>query len=305
MPLHCSVCFEVVLMSNRCTRMEQLTPIEKRGEMLFKRDDLYQPFDVPLNGGKVRQALACLTTNQAKIWEYCNNTVATVSSVHSPQGYLIARCAHSLGFHTIIGLGTKKTDIRKYPALVRAVEELGAEILPLAGIGYNAVLQSRLNALCRERHYFPLHFGIPFDLSKNANQVENLPRDLDNLVIPCGSGISAASIFMGLRMWEPCERPKRIVVVQIAGFDRRREINARTAYEFIEDTTYLYSRRLPCSYEGLELDDRYESKAFEWLVRNGLCGNNQKTLFWVIGNFNELRGPLHEGKAKGASRRAS
>lgn len=277
-----------------------LSPVEKRGEYQFKRDDLFAPFNVPLNGGKVRQALDLMTRKLDRIRGDYGGIVCTVSSVHSPQGYLIARCAHSLGLHTVIGVGTSAPAgvAARYPPFRLAVE-LGAEIVPLAKIGYNSVLQMRLERLANRNKWYPVTFGIASDLAINSRQIANLPRDLDNLVIPCGSGVSATAILRGLA--EAARRPKNIYVVQIAGIDRTKVIGHRLPYHFIADKTYSYAKKLELDYEGLELDMIYEAKAFAWLRRERLLG---KTCFWVIGNFNRLRSwriddiPKVQGKPK-------
>jgi len=46
--------------------IDKLTPVEQHGDMLFKRDDMFIPFkDMPLNGGKVRQALSLVCSFSA------------------------------------------------------------------------------------------------------------------------------------------------------------------------------------------------------------------------------------------------
>lgn len=271
----------------KITNRHKITPVEKHGDYWFKRDDSYSPFDVPLNGGKVRQAMSCIERNEKEIRESCNGIVATVTSVHSPQGYLIAKCAAAFGFKTVIGLGTGAVEkaIENNAPLKAAKETLGAEYVSLARIGYNSILQNRLNALCQQKGYFPIHFGIPFDLSENAAQVKNIPA-ADNLVIPCGSGITAAAILKGLSERPARERPANVYVVQIAGIDRRKVIRPPMNYAFVKDTTYPYSKNLPLTYEGVELDGVYEAKAFAWMQRSGMRGS---TVFWVIGNFNHIR----------------
>jgi 1-aminocyclopropane-1-carboxylate deaminase/D-cysteine desulfhydrase-like pyridoxal-dependent ACC family enzyme len=268
--------------------LQSMTPVEEKGSILFKRDDLFAPFsDVPLNGGKVRQALSVLTANADRIRRCFRGTVCTVSSVHSPQGYLIARCASSLGLRTVIGVGTSggvEDVIERYPPFRLAVA-LGAEVIGLAKIGYNSVLQARLDRLATKHHWFRIGFGVNADLEVNARQVSNLPS-VDDLVIPCGSGGSAASILRGLSRMDRVKRPRRVHVVQIAGMDRRKVINSPLPYEFVADRTYSYSRRVKVCYTDLELDSVYESKAFNWLIRQDFKGI---TCFWVIGNFNKLR----------------
>ncbi len=264
-----------------------LTPVEKRGDYWFKRDDLFQPFPEPLNGSKVRQCLSLLTENRDKIRKECGGTVATVSSVNSPQGYLIARCASSLGFKTVIGIGNADPErvVETYPPFQRAVEELGAKVLKLAGIGFNSILHNRLVKMSEERHWFPIIFGIGGGGSCNADQVQNLPDDLDNLVIPCGSGITTRSLLTGIAKHKKREnRPRKIWIVQIAGIHR--DLPFVVPHQLVLDNTYPYHKKVRVEYEGLELDSVYEAKAFHWAIRKRLQG---KTLFYVIGNFNSIR----------------
>jgi 1-aminocyclopropane-1-carboxylate deaminase/D-cysteine desulfhydrase-like pyridoxal-dependent ACC family enzyme len=268
--------------------LDTLTPVVKAGSYWIKRDDLYQPFDVPLNGSKVRQCLYWLGKHRKHIKQHCNGVVATVSSVHSPQGYLVTRCAHHYGFRTVIGVGAcdATTLTQRFPSFRLAVE-MGAEVIKLSGVGYDQVLQSRLDELNHKNHWFGIKFGMGKESRAiNEQQVNNLPP-LDHLVIPCGSGLTASSILMGLYRVEKRRRPRNVHVVQIAGFDRRDAINAPLSYHFVKDTTYPYARRVPLNYHGIDLDDRYESKAFEWMEKQQLPG---RVCFWVIGNFNILRG---------------
>lgn len=44
--------------------IKDLTPVEKRGDLWFKRDDLYTPFDFsPANGSKLRQCQILIDKN--------------------------------------------------------------------------------------------------------------------------------------------------------------------------------------------------------------------------------------------------
>jgi len=59
-----------------------LTPVEKRGDYYFKRDDLYQPFDFSrVNGSKLRQCQLLIKKNI----DIAKNGVITGTSVLSPQ----------------------------------------------------------------------------------------------------------------------------------------------------------------------------------------------------------------------------
>src|SRR4051812_42566523 len=92
--------------SSCCTSVDELTPCEQHDGAWYKRDDLFVPFDdVPLSGGKVRQAMALLGPNAAEIKRRHGGFVLTATGVHSPQGLIIARVAHEYGLRTVIFVG--------------------------------------------------------------------------------------------------------------------------------------------------------------------------------------------------------
>jgi 1-aminocyclopropane-1-carboxylate deaminase/D-cysteine desulfhydrase-like pyridoxal-dependent ACC family enzyme len=264
--------------------LTEITPVEKIGDFYFKRDDLFSPFP-DVNGSKVRQMLYLLQMNREKILSKHGGKVAVAVSVYSPQVYRLAKCCKELGLQAIVGIGASEVEeaIAKHEAF-RLAKEAGADIRKLAGIGYPKVLDKRLQEMSRKEAFYILKFGLnSSDLSINIHQVNNI-SGYDNLVIPCGSGVTASAILQGLGK---VARPKNIFVVQIAGMDRQKDINSPLSYTFIADKIYPYSKRVPVSYKGLELDDLYEAKAFQWLLKQKLSG---RTLFWIVGNSNKIRG---------------
>ena len=83
----------------------KLTPVEENNGLYLKREDLFFPFtDCNLNGGKVRQCFELIRQNADKIRNEHNGLVGTASSVHSPQGYIVARCAAQFGFRSFMAI---------------------------------------------------------------------------------------------------------------------------------------------------------------------------------------------------------
>lgn len=277
----------------------ELTPVEKHGEVWFKRDDKYMPFsDVPLSGGKVRQTVCLLNDNYEYIKEKCESTVITATSVNSPQGLVVARTAKEFGFKSILVMGaTKEETISKNKMIQRAIKA-GAETDIQSAMAYENVLMSRVNHICEYRNYFVIKFGINLDSSPGAivdstsYQVQNIPKDLDLLVVSIGSGITFGGILRGLVKYEI--KPKKIVGVQIAGHDRNKVIRSISGdrlceYEYIRDKTYAYSRKVKIKFNKSEfMDPVYEAKAYDWMLKN-LDYRNNKTLFWIVGNSSRVR----------------
>jgi len=275
-----------------------LTPVEEHG-VLFKRDDLFVPFsDSKLCGGKARQAIYLFNDNYKHIKENCNNTVATASSVKSPQLFIIAKLSKLINANFICAIGThatleKTTEVNKMVSMSR---ELGADIRIVSKMSYNNVLYSKLNEMQETEPHFNVGFGINLKENFNAivgsvaDQVQNLPKDLNNLIIPVGSAVTMTGILVGLQKYNI--NPKRVIGIQTAGFDRTKDIDNAlpfeykdVKYEFIIDKTYKYAKRLKKVIEGtdIQLSPIYESKAYEYAVKNDLLKTN-KDLFWIVGN---------------------
>ena len=293
--------------------MDELTPVEQHGDMLFKRDDLFIPFkDMPLNGGKVRQALSLVYNNLERIHKEHGGVIATCSSVHSPQGIIVARIAKEFGFKSILGIANPKTDINpiceKHYNL-KVARELGCQIEVVAGTGFDQVLQARLKK--RYPTAFIISFGMNYVHDKTSiidcisNQTRNIPKDLDNLIVPMGSSITTCGILNGLV--ENDIPVKNVWLIQIAGYDRfdkmksiLQDVNYDKFQFFIKsgseiNTTvrgnvhnilskeFPYTKLVKMKIDNeLFLDCIYESKAL-FHFKNYIKGNG-KSLFWIIGN---------------------
>jgi 1-aminocyclopropane-1-carboxylate deaminase/D-cysteine desulfhydrase-like pyridoxal-dependent ACC family enzyme len=280
-------------MSERIRNLSELTPVEERAGILFKRDDLLQPFDdVPVNGTKLRQCNFLFEDKLERISIDHNGFVATATSVHSPQGAIVARVAREFGLHCIIAIGGNERS--RQHSTVRWCERAGAEVRIVSKLGYTSALNSQINKM--PEHPFLVNFGMNAVgapraiVQSTAKQVENVPRDIDNIVFAVGSGIVMSGALLGLQLFGI--KPKRIIGIQIAGVDRDRrigELSNRWAweYELHLDKSHPYSRELHVEVDGLELDPIYEAKAFAYMKdKLKLSG---KTLFWVVGNSAPLR----------------
>lgn len=281
--------------------MDELTPIEEYNGILFKRDDLYQPFDdIPLSGGKVRQAMKLVQNQLENIRKYNNNTVITGTSVNSPQGIIVARVAKEFGVDSILVFGnTKQANLVKNNLTHNAML-YATRIDTKAGMAYDNVLTARVDELCEEeqKDYFFIKFGINLETDKDAiidtvaNQCANLPDDLDYLFVPAGSAIMLGGIIKGCRKFN---KHPHIIGIQISGYDRDNTVvnildgDVTYKYDFVIDHTYPYSKHLKIEIApGFTLDPVYEAKAYEYMIKHyDLEG--KKVLFWVVGDSNMVR----------------
>ena len=267
-----------------------ITPVGEYDGVLYKRDDLFCPFlDCETRGGKVRQALVLFKRREREIRTNHNSGVITATSVHSPQGLIISRVAREFGFKCIVAVGgTNDAKIREH-YLMRECLTQGADVRNVGGLGYNSLLYNRIDRIVAQNGYFVVRFGINLDtdpeaiLGSVAEQVQNLPNDLDNLIIPVGSGIMMGGIIHGLHKYGI--RPKRVIGVQVGA--NRRKVLYRYAPPFTTVRFELvkveepYSKHLEITKPFL-LDPIYESKAFKWMMEN-IDVANEKTMYWVVG----------------------
>ena len=123
----------------------------------------------------------------------------------------------------------------------------------------------------------------------NSYQVQNIPDELDVLVMSLGVGIQFSCVLKGLKKYN--KKVKRIIGVQV-GPDRRKLIDSYLnqnplfeeplgiEYELYQDTS-AYSKTVDFNIGDFQLDDIYEGKAYKWMIEN--IDLNQRILFWCIG----------------------
>jgi 1-aminocyclopropane-1-carboxylate deaminase/D-cysteine desulfhydrase-like pyridoxal-dependent ACC family enzyme len=276
--------------------LNALTPVEERGGLLFKRDDLFRPFETKvLNGGKLRQVITVLRACRRR-------GVITAASIHSPQIPLVAGAAHHLGLRCVAVVGG--TSVTTELDMAR---RLGAEIKRSAS-GRHRALFAEVARVNSTLDYYVVPYGVvsPSDpaacFMTQAQQAANLPDELDTLVVTCGSGMSTLGILTGL--WRFSKRVNEVVLVTtapsrsetISNFVRAAEPAARSFLGSVK-LTYIdlfglpgfrYERRVPYTLCGIHLHPRYEAKAFRHVLQRRDC-SSKRTLFWIIGA--DLREP--------------
>ena len=180
-----------------------LTPVDYREGIYWKRDDLFRPFgEYHVNGGKVRQAIQLFETKIDEIRSRHNNGVITAASVHSPQSANIGKVAQLYGVLCIAAVGgTKPENLDKLP-MMRLTQYYGASIRIVAGHGMSPVIHARMRDIAKETGYLPIEMGELMETNPKeifettAAQVENIPDELDNLIIPTGVAIQTTGILI-------------------------------------------------------------------------------------------------------------
>ena len=272
------------------------TPVELVDNIWFKREDKYAPYgDDFISGGKIRQCRDLVESNLDYIHEFCDSTIATAASIHSPQSPIVARVAKEFDLHCIIGFGNTTIEGALKNIPMQWCHELGAELVVLSeSQGFNNVLYANLKRLEQERPFFPILFGYAAQTHREsivgriAEQVQNIPPEVSCVYVPVGSGVTLAGVLEGKRKYDSSFS---VVGLQPFGYDRTKSVSTicegmtwEYDYEFRKGK-YPYAKLHSRSIMDIELDMIYESKSFDMVEWK----KDGSELFWIIGNTNKLR----------------
>lgn len=271
-----------------------LTPVEKIGDVWFKREDKFSP-DGMHNGSKFRQL----------IWLFSRKSFPGVASgavTGSPQLPMTAACAKHYGMKCVQFSGARKN-------MALAGEKLGAKTI-LVNPGYGPLLNKRAKDYAKEHGWLRIETNITVTTSDTeieafhrvgSEQVRNLPDHMETLIIPAGSRNSAVSILYGLHRYPP-KSLKKIILMHI---NKNLEKHEQEMWErlktcgvgalpyqfetydvFANDYTN-YEKLMPFTYKGLAFHGRYEAKCWNFITDNPTAFRpymNDKTLFWIVGS---------------------
>lgn len=243
----------------------ELTPIEKHGRILFKRDDLYIISGVC--GGKARTCLH-LAKNATGL--------VTAGSRQSPQIKLVAYIANELGIPCRAHCPTGELS----SPLLEA-QEKGCEIIQHKA-GYNSVIIARAREDALKLGYTNIPFGMECSeaVKQTSKQVYNIPEMVKRIIIPVGSGMSLCGVLWGLR-----ERGLKIpvcgVMVGANPLDRIKTYAPPFTHLTLkmEKSELDYHKPSPVtSINGVELDPIYEAKCIPYI--------QEYDLLWIVGHRN-------------------
>lgn len=285
---------------------KDVTPVELRDGMYYKREDfLARPSGA--NGSKLR---ACFhLAERAKEQGY--DTVVSAQSVLSPQAVISATVARELGMEhvTVVGGTTPEKAVKNVS--IRKAQELGSTVMALAPVGYNPAIQKAAKTLVEENPnhgFWQLPYGIScpdsFGLDAvrdfvevGAAQVANVPDSVTRIVLPFGSGNTAAGVLYGLQEigWDGT------VELMTVGPDKRAWLDDRLGQlemspsfqihqHLLHPTFATYGDRMPETIDGIELHPTYEGKVARYLNREALLGNadwwddrDESVMVWIVG----------------------
>jgi 1-aminocyclopropane-1-carboxylate deaminase/D-cysteine desulfhydrase-like pyridoxal-dependent ACC family enzyme len=252
-------------------RLSKLTPVERHGGFLVKRDDLFEVAGI--RGGKVR---ACWALSQGA------KGLVTAGSRQSPQINIVAQIAKHLRIpcraHTALG---------KLSSEVQKAKDDGTTIVQHYN-GFSNVLAARARADAQKLGWTEIPFGMECEeaVQQLRPQLRNLPRkDFHRIIITVGSGMSLAGVLWGLSDlgWNI-----PVVGVRVGGgqdkskfspvLERRMDKYAPHDWRKVKfvHCGLHYDKFAPVTKLGdLELDPIYEAKCLPFLEKGDL--------FWVVG----------------------
>lgn len=245
--------------------MPTLTPTERHGGHYVKRDDTFTIAGAG-HGGKVRTCwtLACKPDVQGLI---------TAGSRQSPQVGIVAGIAAKLGLPCRVHVPSGP-----YTPELEAAAAAGAEVIQHTP-GYNSVIVARARQDATESGWTEIPFGMecPEAVYWTSTQTENLPTDIDRIVVPVGSGMSLAGICAGL---DAANNPTPILAVQVGAdptdrLDRYAPVFWRQRVELVQSPLDYHTPAPHTHLDDLPLDPIYEAKCLPYL--------EDGDLLWVVG----------------------
>lgn len=280
--------------TGKVTDINALTPVVRLGDYYFKREDTFAPFPFcSVNGSKLRQCMLLVQKNR----EQAEGGLVTATSLLSPQAAIVSAVARDMGAPcTIMYGGTTPARLASLP-YPRICLDNGARVQIVAATGRTSAINAKAAEYVRNNGGYLIRYG--FDMRGNADcflqsvaqQVQNIPDNLDNLVVTIGSAITIVGILYGLALYG-----KRVRNIYGVGVAPNREEKIReyagmlphgvdlSALRYIDAFNTLrgfhYEDTFDIAYRGIRLRPRYEAKAFRWMLANKL---GEGTLFWITG----------------------
>lgn len=268
-------------------RADETTPVQERGGVFFKRDDLYEPFGPgDVNGGKARQCGMLLK-------EAAPSSVVTACSIGSPQAPIVAAFAEEAGIPCkVLYGGTDAASLRK-AHMPRLAMLHGGKVVVAARTGRHKVLYAKAREIARSEGSFVVDYGINVEdwpqvmLGAVSRQCRNLPDEARALHIVCGSGITASGVLRGVK---ECGKRLEKAYLYCTAPDRRGRIARNVGeppcgLEFVDmfhEKGFSYDRREPYAAFGIEFHPNYEAKMMRRAVGAGLLRRGD--VVWVVGS---------------------
>ena len=244
-----------------------LTPIEKHGDIYFKREDKFKICDAI--GAKARTAHYLITDAKNRGFR----GVTTAGSRTSPQINIVATIANAMGMQCVAHTPLGKLS----PELIDA-QNKGAIIIQHKA-GYNNVIIARSQEYASQHNYYNIPFGMECKeaVSQALMQVKDLLPNIKKIVIAVGSSMNLAGVLQGLKK-KKLSIPVLGIMVganPISRLDKYAPACWRGMVQLIKSELKYHEEEKNNEKYGIKFDPIYEAKCLKYLQPDDL--------FWVIG----------------------
>jgi len=253
--------------------MSFISPIETFDGYLIKRDDLFNLGGI--SGGKVRQCLRIVYENLDDIKKNYDSGLITGCGLPSPQSTIVSAVSKYFGLKCVVVspiYDNSKVDVNRIN--VSLSHKLGSKIY---GVGNPNPSGYKLDVkkLKDEVGYYEIKFGMNSEsvIDTTSHQVKNIPNELENLVVICGSGLNLLGILKGIVKYK-----KKVNNVYGITLSKLFDENKKLYYDNLVDKEkykgQLHIIRSPYPYQRLLKTDipfcdwTYESKAYSFMTEN-------------------------------------
>lgn len=282
------------------------TPWENHRGVWFKRDDYFAPIGYGGPGGSKLRQLIWYVTHYAQ----GKTHVLSGASVQSPQLTLSTMVAAHYGYPiTLVVYSTPKSLLtHEQPCIAYG---LGAEFAYAKG-PYNPIIQRTVQQMSKPDSLV-VQYGITIQHDTHsaaeirafheagADQVANMPAEVETLIVPAGSCNSLTSVMLGLSKTPgnlrklftigigPNKIPWMLERLAIIGVDHSKLPFQWQHYSLHDHGYASYSERFDGeAFDGIAFHPTYEAKMWRWLRQtNGIevlsGGRPDSVGFWIVG----------------------
>ena len=250
-----------------------LTNVEKINNIFVKREDKYTINNVC--GGKARVVNELVKNGIKKGYK----NFVTCGSRDSRQCEVVAKICEYFGVksHLFIPSGNDTY-------ITLSIAQTNGATIHRTKVGYNNVLVSQSSLYAKENDYLYIPFGLECQdtIDINMHQVQNIPKDVKRIIVPCGSGMNMIAIIKGLEYYGMIDKE---VVGVIVGKDPKNVFKKYIQNDLFNRTLIKYSfEHYPFDYHyrpkeitigNIELDEVYEEKCIPFIRENDLM--------WIVG----------------------
>lgn len=280
----------------------ELTPWENHQGVWFKREDYFAPLSYGgPNGSKCRQLIYLMNRQREG-----KSHVLSGASVKSPQLSMSAIIGAHYGLPSCLVVGATKPKTMLFHPNPFIAAGFGAQF-EFINVAYNPALQRKVEELTQPSSLV-VKYGITVDHQTastedvrkfhevGANQVKNLPEEVEVLIVPAGSCNSLVSVLLGLS--RDSKNVKLLYTLGI-GPDKMDWVKERCAkigvdvdafpfkwkHHSLHDSGFsTYQDSMSESFDGIQFHPTYEGKMIRYLKSAGWIPEDGSVGFWIVGS---------------------